>query len=84
MVVALLLCRTTGELTHCRLDPLVFDSSFALARTQATLQAFDLLGDSLPLRAHQLHHSGRAGCLLLLLLLLLLHFTSIWQDVNIR
>lgn len=61
--------------THCRLDHLVFDSSFALAGTQATLQPSDLLGDSLSLGAHQLHHGGGAGRLLLPLLC----FTDIWQ-----
>lgn len=72
-----MMSRTTSTLTHCRLDPLVFDCSFALAGTQTTLQPLDLLGDSLPVCAHQLHRRGRAGCLLLLLLLLLLRFTNI-------
>lgn len=67
-------------LTHCRLDPLVFDRSFALAWAQATLQPLDLLGDPVSLRAHQVHHRGRAGCLLLLPPLL--RFASIWQEAQ--
>lgn len=39
-------------LTHCGLNPLVLDCSFALAGTQATLQPFDLLRNSLSIGAH--------------------------------
>lgn len=63
----MLLCCKLSPLTHCRFNPLVFDCSFALAGTQATLQPFDLLGDSLSIGANELHHLGGAGCLLLLL-----------------
>lgn len=69
---------TASRLTHCRLDPLVFNSGFALARPETALQSFDLLGNSLPLGAHQLHHCGWAGGLLLLLL----HFSDIWQETH--
>jgi len=66
------------SLTNCILDPLVFGGGFALTGTQASLQPLHLLGDALPVGAHQIHCLGLAGGLLASLSFARVSFTNLW------